>query len=498
MIRRILLSAAFLHALSSGALAWLPENPLADPLFEEIIRLENDRVTSGRIQELAHHDSPLVRSRALRALARAQDPALSALFTAGLSDADPAVRDEAALGMGLLWAGGNEQDLIEAFQRETDPRVRATLVEAVGRTTKGAPGVDFLAGQVLAADTTISFRACLGLGIAGYRKINIDSSVDSLARSARSRHAGTRWASAYAFFRGKPDMAPQYLRALLIDADPLVRMNAVRALGASKRNNMALPVSELVRDADWRVRLEAIRALVQLKASQFAALIALGLEDDVPIVRSATFVALGELRSQSVLDQINPMITESDDWRIRTQALLAKVHIEIDGSLPLLEQLKSNPDWRIRRAAAEGMGVLRSDQARTILGSMINDSDPRVLSAVGAALTDYPQVAALHDLRHLLTSEDLAVLTTAAAALGARADRNALAGLNSTYARLKSPADREPMAEIARALGNIIVPLDSTVFFASLEMSDRTATIATLTGALKDPDRSVALAAAAA
>lgn len=497
MIRRILLSSALLAALASEATAWLPNDPLADPLFEEIIQLENDRATTGRIQELAHHPTPLVRSRALRALARAQDPELSPLFTAGLTDTDPAVRDEAALGMGLLWSDGSEQDLIEAFGRETDPRVRATIMEAIGRTTKGAPGVDFLARHALSADTTISFRACLGLGIAGYRKIDIASAKDSLGFAARSRHTGTRWAAAYAFYRGLPGVALPILKSLLADTDPLVRMNAVRALGVSQRDDMATPLSELVRDIDWRVRLEAIRGLALLKAHQFAMLMTLGLEDPAPIVRSATLVALGQLRSQSVLTEINPMVTESDDWRIRTQALLCKVQIEIDGSLPLLEQLKSNPDWRIRRAAAEGLGVLRSDQSRSILGSMVNDSDPRVLTAVGAALTEYPQVAALENLRQLLASEDLAVLTTAASALGARGDRGALAGLNSSYARLKSPADSEPMTEIVRAIGNIVVPVDPAVSFGSLELPDKTASLATLTSALKDPDRAVALEAAA-
>jgi len=496
LIRRILFCVACLAALAAEASAWLPENPLADPLFEEIIQIENDRATTGRIQELARDSSPLVRSRALRALARAQAPELLPVFTVGLTDTDPAVRDEAALGMGLLWSDGSEQELIEAFQRETNPRVRATLLEAIGRTTKGSPGVDFLATHVMSADTTLSFRACLALGVAGYRKISIDSAIDSLGRSSKSRHAGTRWASAYAIYRGKPEVAPQYLRPLLADKDPLVRMNAARALGASKRANMATPIAELVRDRDWRVRVEAIRALAQMKATQFSVLMALGIEDEVPIVRSATFEALGQLRSQAALDQINPLITESDDWRIRSQALQAKVQIEVDGSLPLLEQLKSNSDWHIRKAAAEGMGVLRSDQARTILGSMVNDSDPRVLTAVAAALTNYPQVTALENLRHLLTSEDLAVLTTAAAALGARADRTALSGLNSAYSRLKSPADNEPMIEILRALGNIIVPLDSTVHYGSLAMTDKAASIATLTSALGDPDRQVALAAA--
>ncbi|TPW03426.1 MAG: hypothetical protein FD129_3047 [bacterium] len=55
MIRRISLSALLLHLLAPVALAWLPDNPLADPLFEEIIRLENDRSTSGRIEELTGH-----------------------------------------------------------------------------------------------------------------------------------------------------------------------------------------------------------------------------------------------------------------------------------------------------------------------------------------------------------------------------------------------------------------------------------------------------------
>jgi cyclophilin family peptidyl-prolyl cis-trans isomerase/HEAT repeat protein len=495
---RILCALLLAVTLATPAGAWLPDNPMADPAFEEILRLENERATTGRLVELTRNDSPLVRARALRALARAQDPATAPIFTAGLADTDPAVRDEAALGMGLLWADGREQDLVEAFHRETDGRVKATLLEAIGRTTAGQPGIGVLAAMVNSPDTTLSYRAALGLGIAGYRKVDIAAAIDSLELSTRSPHAGTRWATAYALFRGKPESSPQILRPLLADRDPLVRMNAIKALAASKRSNLALPISELVRDPDWRVRLEAIKGLATLKATQFAALMTLGLEDAVPIVQSGTFQALGELRSQVALDRITPLVTESDDWRIRTQALYSKTQIEIDGTLPLLEQLKTNSDWHMRRAAAQSMGLLASDQARTILGSMIHDSDPRVLAAVAEALTNYPQVAALEDLRHLLVSEDLAVLTNAASALGNRADRGALPGLNAAYARLKSPADSEPMTEIVRALGNIVVPQDTTIVYGSLEMADRTATIATLTTALKDPDRNVGLAAAAA
>lgn len=482
-----------------AAHAWLPEKPIADPLYTEILRLENARDTGARLRELAGHESPIVRARALRALARAQQSELAPLFAEKLADPDASVRDEAAFGMGLLWEQGDPAPLIEAYGREKDPRVRASLARAVGRCATAENGVSFLAGLAADADTTTSKEACLALGIAGYRKVDVQSALESLGQAAaRSRHAGTRRAAAYAIFRGYPDRAPRYLKPLLKDPDPLVRMYVVRGLAASKRDNLVVAISELVRDSDWRVRLEAIKALAALRAVSFSSLMSLGLDDPVAMVRLATIEALGQLGLTQSLQFIDPIYRESDDARIRAAALLAKAHIEGEGILPTAEQARNSSEWIIRRAAAEALGLIRSDQARAVLGQMTIDQSPQVLAQVATSLTDYPQLAALDDLVFLLKSGDPVVLTTAASALGQRGDRQSIGPLVETYGRLSSPADREPMMEILGALSRIAVPVNTGLVRGSLSKSDRGTIARTLTAALKDGDRLIGQAAAAA
>lgn len=482
---------------AAPALATLPAEPLAHPLYEEILTLENSRDSGPRLPELARHESAPVRARALRALGRAQVAENAPLFAAALADPDPSVRDEAALAMGLLWGDGNEAALIAAFEGETDATVRDRLVEAVGRVATADIGVPFLASLVSGADPALAARAALALGVAGYRKVDVSSATTALAAACRSPETDVRRAAAYGFYRGIPASSVNYVRPLLGDADPLVRVNALKALAASGRPNLGPVVSELIRDDDWRVRLEAIRATVPLKASIFLSLVALAFEDPAPIVRIAAIETVGQLQVGTGLDLVEPILRESDDWRYRSAALIAKTRITGDGALPSLVQSKASTDWRIRRAVAEALAILRSDQARNTLSEMTTDENPAVLAAVAAALADYPQVAALDDLRNLTKSEDPVVLTQAASALGQRADREGIEPLATAWARLKSPTDVDPMVEILGALGAIVLPEDTTLVLTALTDAQRAQAIATLEAGLKDSDERVARAAAA-
>lgn len=480
-----------------AARAWLSDNPNADPLFAEILRIENARDTGARLRELATNASPAVRARALRAMARAQTTDLVPFMAAGLADSDPMVRDEAAFGLGLLWDKGSAAPLIQAFATEKNTRVRGTIVRAIGRCAT-TDDVAFLAGLAGDPDTTVSQEACLALGVAGYRKIDISGAADALGQAVRSRHAGTRRAAAYALVRGLPQESPRYARTLLRDPDAMTRAWAVRALAASKRDGLATPISDLVRDPDWRVRLEAIRALATLQAYPFCSLMSLGLDDPVTMVRLGTLEAFGTLRSAMALQYIDPIWRESDDVRLRALALQAKARIEGDGILTTAEEARGSSEWVIRRAAAEALGVLKSDQARSTLGQMTIDQNSQVLAQVVNSLTDYPQIAALDDLIFLLKNEDPVVLSSAASALGQRGDRTAIAPLIETYSRLSSPADRDAMTEILGALGRIAVPTDTSLVRGVLSAADRQMIVKTLTAALTDGDRRVGEAAAAA
>lgn len=480
------------------ARAWLPADPVADPLFQDILKLENSRDTGPALQEFTRHSSAPVRARALRALARAQDEALAPVFAGALADPDPAVRHEAALGMGLLWEKGNEEALIGAFATETDPRVREALVEAVGRTATTGKGVPFLSEIAAGDDTTLAARAAISLGIAGFRGIDIKGGVTGLTAATRSKNARVRWSAAYAFFRGRPEESHRYARPLLNDSDPIARIYAIRAIAAGKKTELAEPVAQLMRDSDWRVRVEAIKAMIPLKGGVLISLLGLAVEDPNPLVQYTAIVALGDLRLNHGLSYLERILEESDDWRLRGAAIVARTRIEGDGALPALQRLKDSPEWQIRRATAEAFGLLKSDQARKILSEMTVDKNNMVLATVASSLRDYPQVLALNDLKSTLKSDDIAVITNAASALGQRGDRTAIAPLAETYSRLKAPADVEPMVEILRALGTIVTPEDSTVVNGELTAELKGQAVATLEAGLKDPERNVATAAAEA
>jgi cyclophilin family peptidyl-prolyl cis-trans isomerase/HEAT repeat protein len=477
----------------------LPADPLADPAFEEILSLENARDTGPRLRQLAKEGAPLVRARALRALARAQDSLLAPVFSERLKDKERDVRHEAALAMGLLWEKGDETAVLEAFDEEEDPLVREALVEALGRCGTSSGVVPFLSRLVTGADTVLAFRAAIALGICGFRKVNMKSAASALGTAARtSPSSRVRWAAAYAFLRGAPEDAPRYLKPLLSDPDPVVRLVAIRALGASKRQDLIDPIAQMIRDPEWRVRVEALKALPLVKGHIFISLVGLAVEDPNTLVRMTAIETIGQLQSSQGSGFIQTILDESDDWRLRGAALVAKVKVEGDGALPLLKKLKTSSDWQIRRAAAEALGHLRSDQGLVLLSEIVADNNPQVLAAVALALKDYPQVAALDHLKTLLKTDDLAVLANAASSLGQRADRTALVPLCETYQRLKSPSDEESMVEILKSVALIISPLDTAVVYGELSPEAESLALATLEASLKDSDLNVAKAGAEA
>lgn len=478
------------------ARAWLPAEPLADPKFEEILQLENTRDTGDRLKALARDASPLVRARALRALARAQLAELKPLFISSLDDKEPAVRHEAAMALGLLWDQGDAGALMAAAGREKDVRVLDALIEAVGRCAVDSTGVQFLAARAGLPDTAVAARACLALGVAGYRKIPTGSALPQLIDASRSRAASVRWAAAYAMFRGPNAEATIAVRPLLKDRDSRVRIYAIRTIVAAKRTNLAEAVSSLARDPEWTVRVEALKALAPLRGGLFFSLAGLGVDDPNPLVQLTAVEALGDLHVDQGLTYLQRILNESEDLVLRGAAIVAKTKIQQDGALPDLRTWKKSSEPAIRRACAQAFGELRSDQARSLLAEMINDEDPRVLAEVVSALGNYPQIYALGDLQATLKSDDIAVLTNAASALGERRDRTAIEPLSDVFHRLRSPSDVEPMVEIMKALGKIASPTDTARAYGLLSPELSRAAVATLRDGLKDTELNVARAAA--
>jgi cyclophilin family peptidyl-prolyl cis-trans isomerase/HEAT repeat protein len=115
--------------------------------LERIMALEDGRHDDdGELRELLRNGPPRLRARAALALARFEledlgAPATEALVAA-LDDSDPRVREQAAFGLGLrgnATTGDASVALaLVAHWQDTDPEVRAALVEAATRLTDRA------------------------------------------------------------------------------------------------------------------------------------------------------------------------------------------------------------------------------------------------------------------------------------------------------------------------------------------------------------------------
>ncbi len=282
---RALSACAVTLALFSGCVRAVPpvEVPPVDPgAMARIQDWEDSRsLGSGALVALAGSaPDARVRARALRALARIQDPATLDAILAGLKDAEAAVRGEAAFASGVLalsWEplmeaelASLEAALLAAESSEADAAVRRALLEALGRL--GTPGaVARLSERTREQDVSLAGRAAQALGVAArIRGVSVAAqvplaSVEALLGAEQSVEA--RQGAAYLLATVKRPRAMSALRRCLDDADADVRALCAKGLGDVGGPEDAAVLGRLLEDASPRVAAEAARSLAKLAAS---------------------------------------------------------------------------------------------------------------------------------------------------------------------------------------------------------------------------------------
>ena len=257
------------------------EPPVLAERLKAILDLEDARVPGGGelLTWSRRPEAVAVRRRALRALARLQDPDVApALWAALETDSDAIAQGEAAFGLGLL-PGLDMARLRKAYEkgRARGPagrRATRAVIEAIGR--QGGPDdVPLLVGGLSSPDARLAYIA-LGL-VARRQSGRLEGVPDTVLVSgmAGARTSEARFGLAYLLMRVSGWEEGRVLplaRPLLSDADPEVRAMACRAL-AGRPAAVTLMAERAADDLDPRVRVEAIRALGKSKAK--AALAAL-------------------------------------------------------------------------------------------------------------------------------------------------------------------------------------------------------------------------------
>ncbi|MEN8229281.1 MAG: redoxin domain-containing protein [Bacteroidota bacterium] len=120
-----------------------------------------------------------------------------------------------------------------------------------------------------------------------------------------------------------------------------VRSHEFHPLGQDKsmtydRNLETAGIADLNND-DWRVRLLSVRDLVRAGIDSDKEIIT-GLSDNNEHVRQVCAMALGILKSQAAIGNLEHVVLEDDNAMVRSQAAIALGQIESRGSLALLHK----------------------------------------------------------------------------------------------------------------------------------------------------------------
>ncbi|MGH7567420.1 MAG: peptidylprolyl isomerase, partial [Gemmatimonadales bacterium] len=219
------------------------------------------------------------------------------------------------------------------------------------------------------------------------------------------------------------------LGALLRDPDPLVRINALRALASYADSGAAHAVAPLLTDADPGV-----------------------------VVQAET--TLGALGGGAAVSALQGRLT-SAVFAVKRQAVIGLAEAAGAAGLGAADALASDPDWRWRSVAAEAFGASDSrSEARTRLDALLDDPDGRVvalaLQALGRVEPDSDE-ALLPRARALLAHADPAVRSVAADLLARHPDPEDVDPLVQAYLRAAhdpfNNARLSALAALARIAG---------------------------------------------
>lgn len=483
---------------------------------QAILKAQDSRDAEA-LREYFGDVSGSVRERAVLAAASVQDVVHITPLSMLLDDVAPEVREGAALALGQMTAVVDSvqrrrisDQLIKRLAAEQDEFVSVRIAEALGKVGDAAslPALLQRAGQ--GNSTTLEWEVALSVGRYAYRGIKATSAVTYAVRLLDGPDSPDKWKAAYALMRiGDRSLLAEHANSIAAagkSQDPNVKMFVASALGKlldNKTAQMAL-LKIMESELDWRVKVNAIKALGNADPAAMSIAGGTVMQAAKDRNENISLTALTTLRSMKLNDYdieglVRPILTnvvENDEGTFseRQQKEAAVTLAKLTGvrSFNFLRE-KSQQGILIIKSYAEALGFIPMDEARSELFAFVKSPDAQTQRIVLEAIMNSCRVSPVSSesiergraaMQKALSSNDLAVLTTAAEALGDSlfADKSSAAELLSSLQRLKSPNDVEPMVSIIKSLGTL---------------KHQTA-VPMLTSFLSDPDRTVAEAAAEA
>jgi HEAT repeat protein len=274
------------------------------------------------------------------------DPLAEQGLAGSLRDEDPALREQAALALGILNARATLPALANAL-RDPDPGVRGAAATSIGKIGTAADGTALI--PLLADEhTEVRNRVLQAIGVLRVREAG--APLRQLYENNRRREAGTRVLAALS--RIADPAQTDLFQEVVQDADPERKRLAVEGLGR-------------ISDA---ARLPAFKKDYQREKS-----------DEMRLAYSFAITLLGD---RAFVDTI-VLNLPSRTLGTRSRNYLLEMGSDV---LPDLYPYLSDPDPEVRAALCDVIALIGDADAVARLTPLINDPSPKVADRANRAV----------------------------------------------------------------------------------------------------------------
>jgi len=325
---------------------------------------------------LSHRDRN-VRRYACRALASAASEAAGPALAGLLSDPDETIRATVTRLLSRLHHTGGISQIVE---RLADPSnlVRTAVVEALCR---------------------------------------MDAHLVSTAMLRNPQRLNDQFETVLAIMQANPHPLQRgFLESCLRDARIEVRTAAVASLAAQRPTDLVGVLEPLLADPSIEVRRAALDALTGHPTERIRQVLLRLLERD-PEMRRDVIRALGRIGDDRVIAKVIEVFTNCDAAQ-KAFAVDALGGIESASVEPFIAQQLGHRDPRVRRHAVRALVRLGTSSALRRVGVALRDADPRVRQTVAKAMASCPHPIARSALERLCLDPVEDVAASARAPLG--------------------------------------------------------------------------------
>ncbi|HUK34764.1 MAG TPA: HEAT repeat domain-containing protein, partial [Vicinamibacterales bacterium] len=351
--------------------------------------------------DLLKDADPEVRQMAAFAIGLIGDRSGRDSLIAVLGDPSPLVQGSAAEALGLIG---------DPSAADAVGKMVAAIVQSGAVAQPPSP-----ADEARPDTPAAAFR----LGVFALVRLKAYDQLAAAIIDAGGKPKTTWWPVAFALQRMEDRRGLAVLQALARDADPYTRAYAVKGLGALKDRGSVPMMLPLLTTPDTGVQVEAIRALGKIGDAVAAAplLRIVQASGSAPMIRLEAVTALGGIRAPGVVDAMVDLLGDRDPL-IRAAALKSASSMAPDDFILILSGLDPDSDWHVRASLASLLGTLPRQSALPRLNAMLSDTDQRVIAAVLSSLVKLNAPGIGDILLDQLKSEDPVVRATAATGIG--------------------------------------------------------------------------------